>query len=80
VEYVSEVTVADAKKNYSSKVSLTGVYKVSVYAMKDGYENSDVATAEFTMSGGGMKGDVNVDGKVNALDIQEVINIAAAVE
>jgi predicted TIM-barrel enzyme len=80
VEYVSEVTVADAKKNYSSEVSLTGVYKVSVYATKDGYENSDVATAEFTMSGGGMKGDVNTDGTVNALDIQEVINIASEVE
>jgi hypothetical protein len=32
------------------------------------------------MSCGGMKGDVNVDGTVNALDIQEVINIAATVE
>jgi hypothetical protein len=32
------------------------------------------------MSGGGMKGDENTDGTVNALDIQEVINIAATVE
>ena len=80
IEYQWEITVADAQKGNSSKVSLTGVYKVSVYATKDGYEDSDVATAEFTMSGGGLKGDVNTDGTVNALDIQEVINIAAAVE
>ena len=44
VEYVSEVTVADAKKNYSSEVNLTATYNVSVYATKQGYENSDVAT------------------------------------
>jgi hypothetical protein len=37
-------------------------------------------TGEFTMCGGGMKGDVNTDGTVNALDIQEVINIAAEAE
>ena len=44
VEYVSEVTVADAKKYYSSEVNLTATYNVSVYATKQGYENSDVAT------------------------------------
>ena len=75
VEYVSEVTVADARKNYSSKVSLTGVYKVSVYAMKSGYEDSDVATAEFTMSGSGLKGDTNGDGKIDVDDVVQTVNI-----
>ena len=75
VEYVSEVTVDDSKKYYDSKVSLTGVYKVSVYAVKSGYDNSDVATAEFTMGSSGIKGDMNEDGKVNGTDIQTVINI-----
>ena len=78
VEFVSEVTVSDAKKYYDSKVSLSGTYKVSVYATKAGYDNSDVATAEFNMSAGsGKKGDINADGTVNAIDVQEVINIAA---
>ena len=81
VEFVSEVTVSDAKKYNGNKVSLTGVYKVSVYATKDGYLSSDVATAEFTMSAGsGKRGDINTDGTVNALDVQEVINIAADTE
>ena len=76
VEYVSEVTVGDAKKYYDSKVSLTGVYKVSVYATKTGYDNSDVATAEFTMSSGsGIKGDVNGDGKVDVSDVVGTANI-----
>ena len=81
VEFVSEVTVSDAGTYNGSKVSLSGTYKVSVYATKAGYDNSDVATAEFTMSAGsGKKGDINADGTVNALDVQEVINIAADTE
>ena len=74
VEYEYEVTVADAKKDKGSKVSLTGVYKVSVYATKAGYEDSDVATLEFTMSDTGLKGDVNGDGVVDVSDYIGVAN------
>jgi hypothetical protein len=77
VEYVSEVTVADAKKYYDSKVSLTGVYKVSVYATKAGYEDSDVVTQEIKMGAGnvGDVGDVNGDGVVDVADVVAVVNI-----
>lgn len=75
VEYVSEVTVDDAKKNYTNKVNLSGIYKVSVYATKEGYENSDVATLEFSMSDTGLKGDVNGDGVVDVSDYIGVANI-----
>ncbi len=76
VEYVSEVTFVDGKKYYDNEVSLTGVYKVSVYATKSGYDNSDVATAKFTMSSGsGIKGDVNGDGKVDVSDVVGTANI-----
>ncbi len=76
VEFVSEVTVSDAKKNYSSKVSLTGVYKVSVYATRAGYENSDVVTEEFKLGdGGGGIGDVNGDGVIDVADVVAVVNI-----
>ena len=74
VEYVSEVTVGDAKKNYSSEVSLTGIYKVSVYATKAGYENSDVATLEFTLGPGSEVCDVNKDGQVDVADIATIIS------
>ena len=71
VEYQWEIT----QKGNSSSGSLTGVYRVTVYATKNGYEDSDVATAEFTMSGGGLKGDTNGDGKVDVEDVVETVNI-----
>jgi hypothetical protein len=51
--------------------------QVTVYATKEGYEDSDVATKEIEVSGGSTakKGDVNEDGIVNGTDIQEIINI-----
>ena len=45
VEYVYEIKDADIKKGYDAKVSLSATYDISVYAMKAGYENSDIATA-----------------------------------
>ncbi len=45
VEYVYEITDSDIKKGYDSKVQLSVTYNISVYAKKDGYEKSDVATA-----------------------------------
>lgn len=45
VEYVYEITDSDIKKGNDSKVQLTVTYNISVYATKDGYENSDVVTA-----------------------------------
>lgn len=75
VEFVSEVAVADAKTYDSNRVSLTGIYTVNVYATKEGYLNSDVATLEFSMEDGGLKGDVNKDSKVDIADVTAVINI-----
>ena len=75
VEYEYEVTVADAKKDKGKKVSLTGVYKVSVYATKAGYEDSDVAMMEFSMGDTGLKGDVNGDGVVDTQDAIKIIRI-----
>ena len=45
VEFVSEVTDADIKKNYTSEVDLSVTYSISVYAMREGYDNSETATA-----------------------------------
>ena len=58
-------------------VNMPNKLQVSVYAKKDGFDNSDVATMEIEVSGGytAKKGDVNEDGTVNGTDIQEVINI-----
>ena len=74
VEYVSEVTSKEVKKYYSDEVSIVGIYTVSVYAMKTGYDNSDVATKEFTVGADGEVCDVNHDGKVDVADIATIIS------
>ena len=45
VEFVSEIKDADIKKNYESEVQLSVTYNISVYAIKSGYEDSEVAEA-----------------------------------
>lgn len=47
---------------------------ISVYATKDGYEDSDVATAE-VKTAWGKKGDVTGDGEVTVADAVEVVNM-----
>ena len=44
-EYVYEITDTDVKKGYTNTVQLTATYNISVYATKNGYDDSDVATA-----------------------------------
>ena len=77
VEFVSHVEMPSSFDSNSDNFSLSTTCIVSVYAKKEGYENSEVATKEIPLGGGtaGKKGDVNEDGTVNGTDIQEVINI-----
>ena len=44
-KFVSEITDTDIKKNYEATIILTATYNISVYATKEGYENSETATA-----------------------------------
>ena len=78
VEFVSEVTADDAGKHYSNEVVMGGKYKVTVYATKVGWENSDVATLEFSLGSGGKSCDVNKDGTVDVADIATIISVMAA--
>ena len=70
VDFISEVTVEDAKNYYDSEFTLSQTYKISVYATKAGYENSDVATREIVIENGQtiLFGDLNKDGKVDVAD------------
>ena len=45
VTFVTDITDTDIKKYYDATISLTVTYKISVYATKEGYNNSDVVTA-----------------------------------
>ena len=75
VEYSYEITNKDVKKGKAGEVELGGIYQVSVYATKEGYEDSEVAMQEFTFGADGKIGDINVDGNVNAADIVRLVNI-----
>lgn len=45
VTFVTDITDANIKKYYNATISLTATYNISVYATKEGYNNSDVVTA-----------------------------------
>ena len=62
-------------RSYAFRGRLGGIYQVSVYATKEGYEDSEVAMQEFTFGADGKIGDINVDGNVNAADIVRLVNI-----
>ena len=69
VEYISEVKVSDAKKYYDNEISAPKKFKVTVYATKASYDNSDTATAEFDFSSDtSLSGDVDGNGIVNVAD------------
>lgn len=66
VEFVSEITTADAKNNYSSEIAIGNIYTVTVYATKAGYDDSEKVSLNFTANG--LQGDVDGDGKVDVAD------------
>lgn len=66
-EIVSEVTVEDAKKSYTSSVNLTQTYNITAYATKSGYEDSDVATATLVWATGTLTNGIN-EAKTIAVD------------
>lgn len=78
VNYSYEVTNADVKKGNTTEVAINGKYKVFVYATKEGYEDSDMATMEFTLGSNGKVCDVNSDGVVDVADIATIIDEMAA--
>lgn len=78
VTYQTTISDPDITSYSSNNINLTGKYLVKVYATKQGFENSDTATAEINLlegSGSGIKGDVNNDKYVNMSDVTDIINI-----
>ena len=45
VDFVIEIDDSDIRTHHNAKISLSATYNIHVYAMKNGYENSDVAYA-----------------------------------
>ena len=72
------ITNEDIKSGSGNEVQLDVTYHISVYATKDGYEDSDVVTKEIKLSDN--TGDMNGDRKVDAADIVKLVNIIMKTE
>ena len=73
VDFVYEITNADVQNGSGAEVSLGTTYHISVYATKEGYENSEIATADIDARG--IVGDLSGDGNVDATDLTRLIDI-----
>lgn len=63
------ITSSDAKSDVTnSGLEVKNSYTVSVYATKEGYTDSEVASKSFQVAGAGKKGDVDGNGVVNVAD------------
>ena len=71
VEFVPTVTCTPNQLQNGNELELGGTFTVSVYAVKEGYDNSDTNTMTINMS---QMGDVNADGELNAADITALVN------
>ena len=76
VEFVTSVSFADESMQHSSEIPFATTYRVSVYAKKDGYDDSGVATCDVDFAK--MIGDVNGDGEITIADAVEIVNTILA--
>ncbi len=73
VEYVYEVTMSSSGTTAEGEVELKPTFRVTVYAQKEGFVNSDLATADITVSC--KAGDTDGDGTVDAADLAKLIEL-----
>ena len=70
------ISSIDVQNGVANKdVELTRKYSITVYATKDGYNDSAIAKADFQVEAAGKKGDVNGDNKVDVADHVELTKI-----
>ncbi len=76
VVYHYTISHSDVQNGASSKdVNLTQTYTITVYASKEGYNDSEVASATIKVAGSGLPGDVDGNGVVNVADHVELSKI-----
>lgn len=71
VEYVPTVMVTPNQQLKGDELEIGGTFTVSVYAVKEGFDNSDTATMTINMA---QMGDVNADGQVSIADVTSLVN------
>ena len=75
VTYHYTITPPSKTDNTGNDVEVGSSYTVQVYATKDGYQDSDIATQDIDIRG--IKGDVNDDGDVTAQDASLILQKVA---
>lgn len=71
VEFVPSISLADIEN--CEGVDIFSVYRFSVYAKKEGYLDSDVASVNIDLNK--LKGDMNNDGNISIADVVALVNI-----
>ena len=75
VEYVYSVIPPSAISGKGNDINLSTTYRIIVYATKEGYLSSEIATKDIDVHGfGGIRGDLNGDGVVNMPDAMFIVN------
>ena len=73
VEFVSTITVgASETEQTGSVIDLGSTFTVSVFARREGYLDSDKATATINIA---TIGDLNGDGQVTIADVTSLVNV-----
>ncbi len=73
---VTNITASNAEPLSDGEISLNTpltVYTITSYAMKEGYDDSEVATATFRYEKA--EGDINGDGNLNISDVVHLVNM-----
>ena len=73
VTFHYSISAPEFADNTGNNIELSSTYTIKVYATKEGYIDSDVATADIDIRG--LKGDVNDDGVVDIADAVNVVDI-----
>ena len=73
VEYVYEVKMSSPGTTVEGEVEMNPSFRATVYARKEGFENSDVATVDIIVSS--KAGDTDGNGKVDAADLTKLIEL-----
>lgn len=77
VTFMYSITNDDVKSGDGNDLMLGMTYHISVYATKDGFDNSDTATMDITIDGNGkavVVGDMDNNGVLNAVDIVKLVD------
>lgn len=69
VKYSYEITDADIRKGNGDEIQLSVTYNISVYATKEGHENSEVATATLCW--------IDVEPRTEGLDENAILEVKA---